>query len=109
MIMPVGFNRRFEFEKGRQLLICMHNKASSVTAFGSPYQRATEWQRTGKSDQRRVDTSFGFLKSYTHREPSIENCSSPTREIRRTLGFLSLFLPVSFYRLANSVPDQNRK
>jgi len=30
MIMPVGFNCAFEFEKGRQLLICMHNKASSI-------------------------------------------------------------------------------
>jgi hypothetical protein len=30
MIMPVSFDCGFEFEKGRQLLICMHNKASSV-------------------------------------------------------------------------------
>jgi hypothetical protein len=32
MIISVGLNRGFEFEKGRQLLICMHNKASSVAA-----------------------------------------------------------------------------
>jgi len=32
MIMPVGFNCGFEFEKGGQLLICFHNKASSVAA-----------------------------------------------------------------------------
>ena len=32
MIMSVGLNCGFEFEKGRQLLICMHNKASSVAA-----------------------------------------------------------------------------
>jgi hypothetical protein len=32
MIMPVGLNCGFEFEKGRQLLICMDNKASSVAA-----------------------------------------------------------------------------
>ena len=32
MIVPVGLNCGFEFEKGRQLLICMHNKASSVAA-----------------------------------------------------------------------------
>jgi hypothetical protein len=30
MIMSVGLNCGFEFEKGRQLLICMHNKASSA-------------------------------------------------------------------------------
>jgi hypothetical protein len=30
MIMPVGLNCGFEFEKGRQLLICFHNKASSI-------------------------------------------------------------------------------
>jgi hypothetical protein len=30
MIMSGGFNCGFEFEKGRQLLICMHNKASSL-------------------------------------------------------------------------------
>jgi len=28
--MSVGLNCGFEFEKGSQLLICMHNKASSV-------------------------------------------------------------------------------
>ena len=32
MIMSVGLNCGFKFEKGRQLLICMHNKASSVLA-----------------------------------------------------------------------------
>ena len=32
MIMSVGLNCGFEFEKGRQLFICMHNKASSVAA-----------------------------------------------------------------------------
>ena len=32
MIMPVRFNCGFEFEKGRQLLVCFHNKASSVLA-----------------------------------------------------------------------------
>ena len=32
MIMSVVLNCGFEFEKGRQLLICMHNKASSVAA-----------------------------------------------------------------------------
>jgi hypothetical protein len=32
MIMPGGLNCGFEFEKGRQLLICMHNKASGVAA-----------------------------------------------------------------------------
>ena len=32
MIMPVGLDCGFKFEKGRQLLICMHNKASSVLA-----------------------------------------------------------------------------
>jgi len=32
MIMPVGLNCEFEFEKGWQLLICFHNKASSVAA-----------------------------------------------------------------------------
>jgi hypothetical protein len=32
MIMPAGFNCGFEFEKGGQLLICMHNKASRVAA-----------------------------------------------------------------------------
>jgi hypothetical protein len=32
MIMPVGLNCGFEFEKGNQLLVCMHNKASSVAA-----------------------------------------------------------------------------
>ena len=32
MIMPVGLDCGFEFEKGGQLLICMHNKASSVAA-----------------------------------------------------------------------------
>jgi hypothetical protein len=32
MIMPVGLNCGFEFEKGRQLSICLHNKASSVAA-----------------------------------------------------------------------------
>src|SRR6266480_7963937 len=30
--MSMGFNCGFEFEKGRQLLNCMHNKASSVAA-----------------------------------------------------------------------------
>jgi hypothetical protein len=30
--MPVSFNWGFDFEKGRQLLIRMHNKASSVAA-----------------------------------------------------------------------------
>jgi hypothetical protein len=34
MIMPVGFNCGFEFEKGRQLLIRMHNKASRVLRLG---------------------------------------------------------------------------
>jgi hypothetical protein len=32
MIMSVRLNCGFEFEKGRQLLICMHNKAPSVLA-----------------------------------------------------------------------------
>jgi hypothetical protein len=32
MIMSVGLNCGFEFEKGRHLLICMNNKASSVAA-----------------------------------------------------------------------------
>ena len=32
MIISVGLNCGFEFEKGRQLLICMHNKASGVLA-----------------------------------------------------------------------------
>jgi hypothetical protein len=32
MIMSMGLNCGLEFEKGRQLLICFHNKASSVLA-----------------------------------------------------------------------------
>jgi hypothetical protein len=32
MIMPVGLNCGFEFEKRRQLLICMRNKASNIAA-----------------------------------------------------------------------------
>jgi hypothetical protein len=32
MIMSVDLNCGFEFEKGNQFLICMHNKASSVAA-----------------------------------------------------------------------------
>jgi hypothetical protein len=32
MIMPVGVNCGFEFEKGMQLLVWFHNKASSVGA-----------------------------------------------------------------------------
>jgi hypothetical protein len=32
MIMSLGLNCGFEFEKGRQLLICVHNTASSVAA-----------------------------------------------------------------------------
>ena len=32
MIMPVGVNCGFEFEKGMQLLVCFHNKASGVAA-----------------------------------------------------------------------------
>jgi hypothetical protein len=30
--MSVGLNGGFKFEKGRQLLICVHNKASGVAA-----------------------------------------------------------------------------
>jgi hypothetical protein len=32
MIMSVGLDCGFEFEKGRQLLICFHDKASGVLA-----------------------------------------------------------------------------
>jgi len=32
MIMSVGLNSGFEFEKGSQLLVCVHNKPSSVAA-----------------------------------------------------------------------------
>jgi hypothetical protein len=55
MIMPVGFNCGFEFEKGRQLLICMHNKASSVAALCGHNPNWSAFAIHSRRKQRQID------------------------------------------------------
>ena len=49
--------------------------------------------RVAYCNRRRVATRFSLLKSYTHKEPSVENCGSPTLRFGERLDFYLSFCP----------------
>ena len=55
IILSVGSNCGFEFEKGRQLLICFYNKASGVAALCGHNPKLSPFAIRSRRKQRQID------------------------------------------------------